>query len=65
MWWLSHSMLYYPRASGTSTVLCTSPAGTWRPPVHHPRFEKQLLKSLQKDPHVLNWPQQAVGGDAI
>lgn len=30
-----------------------APAGTWRPPVRHPTFEEQLLKSLQKDPHVL------------
>lgn len=45
-----------PQALAPCAVHVAS-AGTWHPPVHHPRFEEQLLKSLQKDPHVLTVQQ--------
>ena len=45
-----------PQALAPCAVHVAS-AGTWHPPVHHPRFEEQLLNSLQKDPHVLTVQQ--------
>lgn len=37
----------------TPCAVHAAPTGTWHPPVSHPEFEEQLLKSLQNDPRVL------------